>query len=328
MPVRPLLLALLLVLLPMLSPACAPTTPPPPAASLPGTHPLAGRIWQPAQARFVTPAEAAAQLAAARVVSLGETHDNPDHHALQAWAVRGLARPGLAPSLAFEMIDRDQQPALDAALPDLDHLGTALAWEQRGWPDWRLYQPIAAAALEAGGRLAAANLPADATRALARGTAPADLLQRLGLDQPLPADAAADLAEEIRASHCGLMPEAAIPGMVRVQRARDASLAETLRDLAASTPGPVVLIAGSGHARTDRGAPRRLHALAPEVTQIALGFVEVEDGVTDPAAYAARFHAERLPFDLVWFTPRAEREDPCAAFLRQREKKQEQGGQK
>lgn len=308
-------------LLPLLAGGCAVAAPVPalPPLALTESHPLAGQIWDPAAHKFVTPAETAARFAAARVISLGETHDNPDHHALQAWAVQALVAQGAAPSVAFEMIDRDHQAELEAATSDLDQLGKAVGWEARGWPAWRFYQPIAAVALAAGGRLAAANLPADSTRALARGTAAPELVSRLGLDQPLPAADQEALAEEIRVSHCGLMPDAAIPGMVRVQRARDASLAEVVAALAGT--GPVVLIAGSGHTRTDRGVPVRLQGLVPGLDQIAVGLIEVEAGVNDPAAYAARFQASVLPFDLVWFTGRAERDDPCIGLRQQAEQR-------
>jgi len=313
MPFRVLLV--LLMLLPLLSiQACSA----PPSPRLVSDHPLAGRIWQPATGRFLTVAELETLLASAQVVMLGETHDNPDHHALQAWAVRTLVAAGKTPQVAFEMIDRDHQAELDAAAHDLDGLGTALRWNERGWPDWRMYRPIAEAAQAAGGTLSAANLPADLTRQIARRTEPAEQAARLGLDSPLPDPVAAALADEIRTSHCNMMPDSAIPGMVRVQRGRDAEMAETIASLARHST-PVVLIAGAGHARTDRGVPDRLRQIAPGLTVFSLGLIETDQAVTDPAA-------EALPFDAVWFTGRAEREDPCAQLTRQIKKKSDAAG--
>jgi len=310
-------LMVLLMVLPVLSvQACSA----PPSPVIASDHPLAGRIWQPQTGRFLTVAELEARFASAQVVVLGETHDNPDHHALQAWAVRSLVAAGGRPQVAFEMIDRDRQADLDEAASDLDRLGEALAWNERGWPDWGLYRPIAEAALAAGGTLSAANLPADVTRQIARRAEPAELAARLGLDTPLPDATAAALADEIRSSHCNMMPESAIPAMVRVQRARDAEMAETVATLAQRPgPGPVVLIAGAGHARTDRGVPDRLRQIAPGLTVFSLGLLETETGKTDPAA-------ENPPFDVVWFTGRAEREDPCAQLMRQMKKKSDAAG--
>ncbi|EPY01274.1 ChaN family lipoprotein [Magnetospirillum fulvum] len=313
----PFRVLLVLLMLPILSVQACSAPPTPVIAS---DHPLAGRIWQPATGRFLSVDELETRLASAQVVMLGETHDNPDHHALQAWAVRTLAAAGKKPQVAFEMIDRDRQADLDEAVHDLDGLGEALRWKERGWPDWPLYRPIAEAALAAGGTLSAANLPADVTRQIARRVEPAEQAARLGLNAPLPEAIAAALADEIRSSHCNMMPDSAIPGMVRVQRARDAEMAETVAALAQRPgPGPVVLIAGAGHARTDRGVPERLRQIAPGLTVFSLGLIETDAAVTDPAA-------EAPPFDAVWFTGRAEREDPCAQLMRQMKKKSDAAG--
>jgi hypothetical protein len=58
--------------------------------------------------------------------------------------------------------------------------------------------------------------------------------------------------------------------------------------------------------------PRALAMLAPDARVVSVAFVEVADGSTAPADYAARFGAARLPFDYVWFTARADNVDPCA----------------
>ncbi|CCG41018.1 ChaN family lipoprotein [Magnetospirillum molischianum] len=311
-------LRILMVLLMLLPAISVQASSPPPTPVLASNHPLAGRIWHPESGHFLTSEALEALFGAAQVVVLGETHDNPDHHAVQAWAVRALVAAGAHPRIAFEMIDRDRQGDLESNVGDLDQLGDALSWKERGWPDWRLYRPIAEAALDGGGTLSAANLPADATRQIARRVEPAELAERLGLDIPLPDEIAAALVEEIRSSHCNMMPESAIPAMVRVQRARDAEMADTVAALAQSA-GPVVLIAGAGHARTDRGVPERLRQIAPGLRVFSLGLIEADDAMTDPAAYAA-------PFDAVWFTGRAEREDPCAQLMRHMKKKAENGG--
>src|SRR3989475_2352385 len=102
--------------------------------------------------------------------------------------------------------------------------------------------------------------------------------------------------------------------MVVAQRARDAHMAERL--VAGQRDG-AVLIAGAGHVRTDQGVPRALAVLAPDAGVASVAFLEVADGWTAPADYAARFGAARLPFDYVWFTARADNADHCAR-LRER----------
>lgn len=309
-------LRLVALLCPLVVAACAATppsftTPPPFTAPLSREHPLVGKLWLPAEKRFVTAEDVVERARAAQVVLLGETHDNADHHALQAWMVGRVTATGARPLLAFEMITPDQEPALRRHLTDhpgdADGLGTAVGWDKTAWPAWALYRPIAAAALEAGAPLAAANLDAAGVAAFKadKGQLP-----------PLPAGQVEVMAQEIRDGHCGMLPESAVAPMVRVQRGRDAAMAAVLTQ-GARAQGQAVLIAGTGHIRTDHAVPAVLATQSPVLRVFALAMVEVSPGRDDPAAY-------ETPFDAVWFTPGAERQDMCAAFKRHMEKKKPQ----
>lgn len=294
----------------------------PPKPTLASDHPLAGKVWEPATGKWRSPQAVIDAALGAGIVMLGETHDNPDHHALQAWVVRELAAAGRRPVLALEMADTDHQATIDRNIGDPAGLGAALDWEKRGWPDWALYRPIVEAALAARGEIKAANLPQDLTRRIAKGEQGADVDGRFGLDQPLaPADEKA-LSADIREGHCNLLPEKAVAPMVRVQRARDAAMAEVLADQASRPEaGPAVLIAGAGHVRADRGVPVRLGAMVPGIPMLTIGFLEVESAKTRPAAYGELYGAKLPPFDLIWFTGRAQRDDQCALMEKHMQKK-------
>ena len=286
----------------------------PAAPGLGSDHPLVGRIWDVAQARFVPMEALAAAVTPARFVLLGERHDHPDHHTLQAWVLREMIEAGRRPAVAFEMLDTSQAPALarhlTAAPHDAAGLGDAVGWSTSGWPAWRLYQPIAAAALDAGLPIVAANVPSSTARAVARGdltALDAAMIQRHTLDRPAPEQA--ELEAEIRAAHCGALPDTLISGMVTAQRARDAEMAERL---VTNERDGAVLIAGVGHVRSDHGVPPALARLRPQARVTTVAFVEVADDWTVPGDYAARFSAPRLPFDFVWFTTRADNVDHCA----------------
>ncbi len=299
---------------------------PPPSPILAGGHPLAGKVWAPASGKWLNPQGVVDAALGAGIVLLGETHDNADHHALQAWVVRELAAAGRRPLVALEMVDTDRQSVLDRNIGDTATLGAALDWEKRGWPDWALYRPIVEATLAARGEIKAANLPQDLTRRIARGEQGPEVDGRFGLDQPLPPAEEKALSADIREGHCNLLPDKAVPPMVRVQRARDAIMAEVLADqVSRPEAGPAVLIAGAGHVRADRGVPVRLGAMVPGIAMLTIGFVEVEKGKTDPAAYGEAFGAKALPFDVVWFTGRASREDQCAMMEKHMRKKEETG---
>lgn len=283
-------------------------------------HALVGRIWDVRGERFVSEAMLVARLATADFVMLGEKHDNADHHRLQARLVDALAAAGRRPAVAFEMLTEAERPALERYLEehpgDARGLGEAVDWQSSGWPDWSLYEPIAQAALDRGLALAAAGLSRDAVRHLGRqGTEAldADTVGRLALDAPLDEATRAAMAEELRIAHCDRLPEDMLPMMVRVQRARDAVMADNLVRAAEGGDGGV-LIAGNGHARNDRGVPAVIARLRPGARLLSLAIEEADADLLEPAAYAESYGVERLPFDYVWFTPRVDDDDPCDKF--------------
>jgi uncharacterized iron-regulated protein len=296
---------------------------PPPTPTLAADHPLAGKIWSTATGKWLPPQGVVETLLGAGIAVLGETHDNPDHHALQAWVVRELAAAGRRPLVALEMVDTDHQAVIDSNIDQPAKLGAALDWEKRGWPDWGLYRPIIEAALAAKGEIKAANLPQDLTRRIAKGDQGVEVDGRFGLDIPLPPAEEKALSTDIREGHCNLLPEKSVAPMVRVQRARDAAMAEVMAEQASRPEaGPAVLIAGAVHARTDRGVPARLHAMVPGISMVTIGFIEVETGKTKPAAYGEAFGTRSPPFDLIWFTGRAPRDDQCALMEKHMKKKE------
>jgi len=307
-------------------------------------HPLVGRIFDVNARRFVDRSELMTTLSAAEFVLLGERHDHPDHHRLQAEIVGALIERGRRPAIAFEVFDVDDGPAIERYLrehpEDVDGIAELVKWSEGGWPDWRFYRPIVARAVSAGLPVVAANLSRAEVRELGRAASEADLensrpasdatlaalrateagrkILELGLDRPIePADEAA-IADAIRASHCGHAPEPRIPAMILAQRARDAQLAEALAS-AEGTDG-VVLIAGAGHARLDRAAPYYLRLRLPGARVVSLAFMEVQDDAIAPGDYAEATGDAALPFDIVWFTPRFSNQDPCERFRESLEK--------
>jgi hypothetical protein len=133
---------------------------------------------------------------------------------------------------------------------------------------------------------------------------------RLGLDSELPAPLVEALSRELVDSHCGALPPQAIGGMAVAQRYRDAHQADAAL-AAAARHGSAILLAGNGHVRTDRGVPWHIRRRAPETPIVSLMILEVEDGNTAPLAYVPRAPDGRPVADLVIFTPRAARGDPC-----------------
>ena len=239
------------------------------------------------------------QLRGSDVVILGEVHDNPAHHLWQAEAVEALAPA----AVVFEMLAPDQATRIT---PDLlaspDALAAEIGWDQSGWPEFTLYQPLFAALGEA--TIFGAALPYEDVRAAVSEGAAARFAgdpQAFSLDQPLRENQQA-LREEMQAeAHCNALPAALLPGMVEAQRLRDAGFAARVLAALEETGGPVVLITGNGHARTDWAVPAMIALAAPEVTVVSVGQFESEP-------------EGDIPFDLWRVTEAAERDDPCAAF--------------
>jgi uncharacterized iron-regulated protein len=309
------------------APRATPGTPVAWHAPIDRGHPLTCRVWDVRAARLGDEPTLVARLVAARFVLLGEKHDNVDHHVLQARVVRALTAAGRHPAVAFEMFTADQAPAIAtylAKMPrDAGGLGEAVGWSETGWPDWSVYQPIAQAALDAGVPILAANLSTTTARTVATGAPsalPAPLVTRYGLDRDLPPDVQAAMADEIRDAHCGHANDATVRSMIAAQRARDATMANTLVD---GERDGAVLISGSGHARVDRGVPSYLRIARPQATIASVGFVEVQPDHPRPGDYDDHFGGKQMPFDYVWFTPRVDDEDPCVAFKKSLERLRE-----
>jgi uncharacterized iron-regulated protein len=276
---------------------------------------LVGKVWDVKANAFVAPSVLLPRLAAAHFVLLGERHDNPDHHRLQGRVVESLVSAGRRPAIVLEMLEVAQQAAIDEYVARADAtaagFGAALGWEKTSWPPFKDYQPIFDAAFAGKLPIVAGNVAqADAKALVKQGVAalPPERVQELRLAHAFPAPLEATLVEELRASHCGQLPENLLGPMALAQHARDAQMAKAL--VRAGAKDGAVLIAGGGHARLDRAVPYYLALDAPGASIASLVFREVQHAETEPKSYLA----DEGPFDYVWFTPRGTDEDPCAAF--------------
>lgn len=233
----------------------------------------------------------------ADVVILGEVHDNPEHHANQAVLVGRLAPA----ALVLEMLTPAQAALAQGSALKTDDLARLLGWAQSGWPDFGMYHPVLLAA--PGARIyGAAVPPADLRQAMQQGAAAvlADQAAVLGVAHRLSEDEQTRREALQAEAHCNALPADLLPGMVEAQRLRDARFAATVLTALQETGGPVAVITGNGHARTDWGIPAYLRHARPELSILALG--QFEGGPGD------------LPVDLWLVTATIARDDPCAAF--------------
>jgi len=243
----------------------------------------------------LTPQQLAERLAVASRVLVGEQHDNPDHHAIQLWILQVLADRRPQGSLLLEMIQPDQQAAIDAVRADIiasstfpPDLPSALHW-QKGW-DWALYGPIIRYALVQPYPLLAANLNTAEVQAI---------YHRPPDTRPGPSSTPSvreRLLDQIRASHCGLLPEEQLPAMLAIQQQRDRRIAQSL----VAAPVPALLFAGSYHVRKDVGVPLHVAELGVDESPVVLLLAQVGTQVEPGSA------------DYVWYTAALPEQDYCA----------------
>lgn len=244
--------------------------------------------------KTLTADELVERLASAPRVLVGEQHDNPDHHALQLWLLQALEQKRAQGSLLMEMINPDQQAKVDQARGLVQagqapgDLFAALAW-QKNW-EWSMYGPIVRHALAQPYPLLSANLDRSEIMQIYK-----DRPSLQGALSTTPA-VQAPLLEQIRESHCGLLPESQLPSMLAVQQQRDRRMAQRL--LAA--PQPALLFAGAFHVRRDLGVPLHLADLGAGQGNLIVVLAEV--GKVVPAETA----------DFVWYTPAMPDKDHCA----------------
>lgn len=188
-----------------------------------------------------------AALLPADAILVGEQHDAPSHQALQRQLVETLAARGVLATLALEMAPQGRstlglpRDAAEAAVK------SALSWEDDAWP-WTAYGAVVMAAVRAGVPVAGANLPRSRMR---------EAMADARLDSAVPANVLQAQHDAVRNGHCGLLPEAQIGPMARVQIARDRAMAQVVGQ--AAVPGKtVVLLAGAGHVDPQLGVPLHL----------------------------------------------------------------------
>ncbi len=193
--------------------------------------------------------------AAPAALLLGEQHDAAEHQRLHALTVAALAAAGRLAGLAIEMAEAGVDTRALGPQADEAAVRGALRWNEQAWP-WAPYSPAIMAAVRAGVPVFGANLPRDRMR---------DVMRDESLDRALPPEALARQRDAVRDGHCGLMPEAQLGPMARIQVARDRAMAGVLaRAHAQASPNDargartVVLLAGHAHVDGELGVPRHL----------------------------------------------------------------------
>ena len=202
----------------------------------------------------------------AKIIALGEQHDQIAHHEWEAQTVKRLAAQQRLAALVIEMAPAGGSTAGLPQTATDEEVQQALQWQSggagSGWP-WKDYGPMVMNAVRAGVPVLGGNLPR------------AQMKQVMGdarYDSHLPADGWQQQLDAIKDGHCGLLPESQFAPMARIQLARDESMARITANAVQQQARPgqaVLLVAGRGHVRSDIGVPSWLPKdLQPKVAVV------------------------------------------------------------
>ncbi|WP_429885393.1 ChaN family lipoprotein [Geoalkalibacter halelectricus] len=266
--------------------ACAPTlTVPigdPQRPYEPSRPPQVGDVLHNPTGFFVDEEAMLAAAADARIVYVGETHDNPAAHRVQLRVIEAVAErhPGRV-AIGMEMFVPAQQEALDrwvaGELSEREFLRES-RWNEVWRMDFAYYRDILLLARDRGIAVIGLNAERDLVRQVSRQ----------GLDE-LPADVAAALPEmDLDDPYQRALTTAIFAGhdagrgdlesFVRVQTLWDETMAENIaRYLGdpANAEQRMVVLAGGNHVRYGFGIPRRVYRRLP-ASYLIIGSKEIE----------------------------------------------------
>jgi|GEM_PF-5298441 len=197
-----------------------------------------------------------ASLDAARVIGVGEKHDEASHHQIQALVLDRLAARDPSIVVGFEMVSQDQQGALDDFLSGKTSETDFAAFWKKAWGfDYAIYKPlfdaIRARRLKAYGLNAPIALVIKVAKKGLAGLTPAERAQ---LPAEIRESGDARYRQFVLDSLSGhQMPPDALARMIQAQAVWNETMGAKAAEL--SRAARVVVIAGQGHMMWKAGVP-------------------------------------------------------------------------
>jgi uncharacterized iron-regulated protein len=201
-----------------------------------------------------------------RVIFVGETHDQIEHHQIQVNLIQGLLRNGKDVVVAMEMFERSQQPILDRWSQGLlteEEFLSEVKWETAWGMDYKLYKGILDEIRDHHLKVFDLNIERDLVRKLTQhgvdGLSHEDKEKLPGMD----------LRDQQHRAYISTIYKGHQGGLARdfenfyqAQCLWDEAMAETLFQFLQSPEGKgktVLVFAGRGHVAFDFGIPKRFY---------------------------------------------------------------------
>jgi uncharacterized iron-regulated protein len=249
------------------------------------------RVYDARQKAFVDFEVMLADVAAADVVFVGEQHDDPNTHRLEAAILEGLHRRQVSPVVSLEMFERDVQGALDGYLAGRVGEDETLK-NARPWPRYATdYRPLVELAKTHRWAVIAANVPRRLASAVAKGGR--DAIDQLGeadrafaaRELQCPLDGYFDRFAKSMDSHPAAPDQK--PGDQRAmteryywsQCVKDETMAESIASAVErrTAAGPVVHYNGAFHSDFGLGTAERTRRRLPGTRIVIISVLPVDD---------------------------------------------------
>jgi len=209
------------------------------------------------------------ELNTTRVIFVGESHDQIEHHQIQLRILQGLLERGKNIVVAMEMFERSQQPILDrwsqGVLMEEEFLKET-QWETTWGTDYQLYKGILDEVRNHHVKLLGLNVQRELVRKVAQsgieGISPEDRknLPEMDLTDPLHR---AYIASIYKSHEGGTAKD--FENFYQAQCLWDEAMAEALSEFIKSPEGKrrtILVLAGNGHVVFDFGIPKRFYRRA------------------------------------------------------------------
>lgn len=258
------------------------------------TAPVVGEIRHLPTGVQVSAEQMAAIATDARLIYVGETHDNPASHRIELQLLQALAeRYPQRAALGMEMFTPEQQPVLDdwvaGRLSEKEFLKQS-RWYQVWSFDYDFYRPLLQLARERRIPVIGLNAPKELVRAVGSDSLTPEQQQSLPqMDLSDPYQRA--LSEAIFAGHAAGPKGSA--GFIRVQTLWDETMADNIARYLQSEAGAnrhMLVVAGGNHIRHGFGIPRRVFRRLP-LSYVLVASREIEI----PASKADRLMDVEIP---------------------------------
>jgi len=205
-----------------------------------------------------------------RIIFVGETHDQIEHHQIQLRILQGLLERGKNIVIAMEMFERSQQPILDRWSQGLlteEEFLKETQWETTWGADYPLYKGIFDKIRNRHLKVIGLNVQRDLVRKVAQngieGLTPEDKkrLPEMDLTDPFHRAYVASIYKNHKS---GLAKD--FDHFYQSQSLWDEGMAETLSEFLKSPEGKgktILVFAGNGHVVFDFGIPKRSYRRTP-----------------------------------------------------------------